>query len=124
MKTEKRETGDRGERAATEFLEGLGHRILRRNWQDSHLELDIITVKDNVLHVVEVKTRSAGAPVAPEINVNARKRSRLVRAAGDFLHSETFSGIDEVHFDIVTVVFQDPSPLIEYYPQAFIPVYY
>ena len=124
MKTSKQTTGDRGEAAATSFLLGEGHRILRRNWRTGHLELDIISLKDNVLHIVEVKTRAAGAPVEPEFNVGFEKRRRMVRAAGDLLHcEETELPCDEVQFDVLSVVFEEPEPLIEYYPQAFIPVY-
>ena len=126
MKTTKQTTGLRGEAAACDFLVGEGHRILRRNWRDGHLELDIITLKDNVLHVVEVKTRTGGAPVPPEFNVDHNKRRRMVQAAGDLLHSDALGEIPcdlEVQFDVLSVIFEEPGPRLEYYPQAFIPIY-
>lgn len=91
------------------------------------MELDIITLVCNELHIIEVKTRSAGARVPPEINVNAAKRRHMVAAAGAFLNSPARSRLPsdlEVFFDILTVVFQEPEPLIEYYPRAFLPLYY
>lgn len=126
MKTSKQLTGERGEQAACGFLEAGGHRILKRNWRSGHLELDIISVCGSVLHIVEVKTRSEGAPVRPEFNVGPDKRRRMVRAAGEFLHSEAGSAmyfIEEVQFDVLSVEFGDAGPIIEYYPRAFIPVY-
>ena len=125
MKTQKQTVGARGEQEACNYLLGEGHRIVKRNWRASHLELDIITLKDGVLHIVEVKTRSAGAPVRPEVNVNTFKRQRMVRAAQAFLHSEDmFPGVQEVQFDVLTVVFdQYDGPQLEYYPAAFIPMF-
>lgn len=127
MKTQKQTVGARGEQEACSFLRGEGHWIVRRNWRSSHLELDIITVKGNTLHIVEVKTRSAGAPVRPEVNVNTFKRRRMVRAAQAFLHSPEISSlprVDEVQFDVLTVVYRiHGNPLVEYYPAAFLPTF-
>ena len=124
MKTSTQTLGSRGEQEACNFLLGEGHRILRRNWRAGHLELDIISIRGCVLHIVEVKTRTEGAPVPPEFNVGQEKRRHMVQAAQDFLHSDnTPLGIEEVQFDVLSVVFHDGGPVIEYYPAAFVPVY-
>lgn len=126
MKTQKQIIGQRGEEEASSWLTGEGHRILRKNWRAGHLELDIITIKDNILHVVEVKTRSAGAPVRPEVNVGFDKQRRMVSAAQAFFHSPDRASVPadvEIWLDVLTVVFEDPAPRIEYFPQAFIPIY-
>lgn len=126
MQTDKQKVGRRGEEEACCWLIGEGHRILRRNWRSGHLELDIITLQGGILHVVEVKTRSAGAPVPPEVNVGQDKRRRMVSAARSFLNSDERSTLPsdlEIWFDVLTVVFEEPVPRIEYYPQAFIPFY-
>ena len=124
MKTSKQTVGDRGEQEACGFLLGEGHRILHRNWRTGHLELDIISICGNVLHIVEVKTRSAGAPVPPEFHVGRDKRVRMVRAAQELLHSDNAPlGIEEVQFDVLSVELLDGGPIIEYYPRAFIPVW-
>lgn len=49
--------GDRAEEAATEYLVGLGHEILERNWKTKYCEIDIVSVKDDVVYFVEVKYR-------------------------------------------------------------------
>ncbi|MBO4566882.1 MAG: YraN family protein [Bacteroidales bacterium] len=126
MKTSRQLVGERGEQEACDFLIGEGHRILRRNWRSGHLELDIISVCDKVLHIVEVKTRSAGAPVRPEFNVGQDKRRRMVRAANQFLHEgpgRPALAVEEVQFDVLSVEFDREGPKIEYYPRAFVPVY-
>jgi len=124
MKTTSQTLGARGEQEACNFLLGEGHRILSRNWRAGHLELDIISSCASTLHIVEVKTRTEGAPVPPEFNVGHEKRRRMVRAAQDFLHSEKAPlGIEEVQFDVLSVIFGSDGPVIEYYPAAFVPVY-
>ena len=40
--------GRRGEDVACEFLEELGHQIVRRNYRSGHLEIDIISTDGNV----------------------------------------------------------------------------
>ena len=127
MKTNKQIIGERGEAEACSWLTGEGHRILKRNWRAGHLELDVITLKDHVLHVIEVKTRSDGAPVPPEVNVGCKKKRRLVSAAYAFLKSEDRAALPadlEIWLDVLTVVFEEPEPRIEYFPQAIIPIFF
>ena len=47
--------GKKGEDAACDYLIKQGHDILFRNWRASHREIDIISIKDGILHIVEVK---------------------------------------------------------------------
>ena len=119
-------SGRRGEEEACRYLCGLGHEIIVRNWRSGHLELDIISLLGSELHIVEVKSRTVPAAAAPEANVDRRKMLRLTRAANAFLNSEARKGLPadlEVFFDVVTVLFDGPKFEIEYYPQAFIPLY-
>ena len=53
--------GREGEEAACQYLESQGLCVLDRNWHCGKLELDIVARKpdENLLHIVEVKTRSA-----------------------------------------------------------------
>ena len=127
MKTKKQIVGSRGEEEACNWLVGQGHRILRRNWRASHLELDIITIRERTIHIVEVKTRSGDTPVAPESKIDYQKRQRMVRAAGAFMNGPLRSTLPadvEVQFDVLTVIFEEPAPRIQYFPQAFIPMYF
>ena len=48
--------GKEGEQDAVDFLIENGHTILERNFRFGHAEIDIISRKDNILHIVEVKT--------------------------------------------------------------------
>lgn len=125
MENEKQTVGRRGEEEACLYLMNLGHTIVERNWRSSHLETDIITIDGAGLHFVEVKSRKAPAAADPEVNVGPKKRSRMVRAAQSYLHDrgKPWMWDMEVFFDVLTVVLFEDHANIEYYPQAFVPIY-
>lgn len=125
MKTEKQNVGRRGEDAACEYLLKAGHLIVERNRRASHLETDIISLDSAGLHFVEVKTRTAPTTADPEVNVDKAKMRRMVRAANSYLHAgdKPWTGDTEVFFDVITVILDGDDAIVEYYPQAFIPVY-
>lgn len=119
-------TGKRGEDAACRYLESLGHTIVARNWRGGRVELDIISLGADGLHFVEVKSRTVPCLAPPELNVNYTKQRNVVTAAGRFLATVgkgKFPDV-EIFFDVVSVVFDGPSTVIEYFPSAFVPVYY
>lgn len=117
--------GKRGEDEACLYLVERGHVIVDRNWRSSHLELDIVSLAEDGVHFVEVKSRTAPVLAEPELNVNSAKRSRMVRAAGAWLATEAAAKVGKVEafFDVLTVVFDGSDTHIEYYPKAFIPIY-
>ena len=78
--------GKTGEDLAAAYLAEKGYEILHRNWRSSHYEIDIIALKENVLHFVEVKMRSTITYGLPEEGVTKRKFQRLLNAADEFLH--------------------------------------
>ena len=122
-RTGKGSVGRVGEDATCRYLEGLGHTILERNWRCGHLEIDIITLASDGLHIIEVKTRVAPVAHAPEENVDASKRRKLTSAALRYLHSGRVPGDVEVFFDIVTVVLDGSKTDIKWFPGAWIPIY-
>ena len=106
---------------ACDFLRSQGHRILRRNWKGSHLEIDIISEAPDGVHFVEVKSRLAPEGTAPEERVDTRKQRRVSAAALKYLNE---TGSDrEVFFDVVSVLFDGPATVVKYFPQAWIPMY-
>ena len=116
----KRALGRIGEEKACTFLGSRGHRILARNWQGSHLEVDVISEDADGLHFVEVKTRLA-ADAEPEEKVDARKQRRITAAALKYLNE---TGSDrEVFFDVVSVVLCGDTCKVKYFPHAWIPMY-
>ena len=116
----KKAFGQLGEDKACAFLQARGHRIVARNWRGSHLEVDIISEAPDGLHFVEVKTR-LDADAAPEEKVDALKQRRISAAALKYLNE---TGSDrEVFFDVVSVTISGDESTVNYFPQAWIPMY-
>jgi len=125
--TPRMKIGAAGEDAACEFLLGKGHTIIERNFRTGHLEIDLVTLDGIGVHFVEVKTRVAPVSAQPEENVTATKQKRLARAALGYLNRSKDSrlrGDLEVSFDIVSVTFDGGKTEIEYFPNAWYPVYF
>ena len=118
--------GKKGEDVACRFLEGMGHRIVARNYRSGHLEIDIISTKGNGVHFVEVKSRVAPVAVAPEENVTPLKQKKIAKAALKYLHGSKDPGVTwgmDVSFDVVAVTFDGGEEKLEWFPDAFIPMY-
>ena len=124
--TPRMELGRRGEDVACEFLSGKGHTIVQRNFRSGHLELDIISLDRNGVHFVEVKSRVAPVAVSPEENVTAAKQRKVADAALRYLNmdkGERISADMEVNFDVVAVTFDGGKEIVEWFPNAFYPMY-
>ena len=107
--TEKRKTGNFGERAAARHLQRNGYRILKRNYTASGAEIDIIAKKKGLLSFVEVKTRnikSLGATEPrPASSVTPEKQRKIIKCAACFLGG--YSEAPRVSFDVIEVYLED-----------------
>lgn len=120
------ELGRRGEDVACGFLSGKGHTIVERNYRSGHLEIDIITLDKDGVHFVEVKSRVAPVAVSPEENVTAAKQKKVADAALRYLHTskdKRLSADFEVSFDVVAVTFDGGGEIVEWFPNAYYPMY-
>ena len=118
--------GRRGEDVACGFLSGKGHTIVERNYRSGHLEIDIITLDKDGVHFVEVKSRVAPVAVSPEENVTAAKQKKVADAALRYLHTSKDKRISadlEVSFDVVAVTFDGGGEIVEWFPNAYYPMY-
>ncbi|WP_336645408.1 YraN family protein [Microbacterium sp. USHLN186] len=77
----KDEFGRAGEERAAQHLRSLGYTVLDRNWRCPQGELDIIAARQDLLCVVEVKTRRSERFGHPLEAIDERKRRRLWRLA-------------------------------------------
>ena len=111
--------GKTGEDAAVAYLERNGYTINHRNWRKNRLELDIVAVKDGLLIVVEVKTRSNTEYIEPQDAVNWQKVRHIVVAADAYI--KHFSIDAPVRFDIITVVDEADAFEIKHIKDAFYP---
>lgn len=111
--------GKEGEREAVDFLTKEGHTILECNFRYGHAEIDIISQKGNILHIVEVKTRSSTAYGEPETFVDQRKIDLLVKSANYYVRRKDLDV--EVQFDIISIVKNSVEYNINYIEDAFYP---
>lgn len=105
-------TGTNGEKLALAFLQDNGFVILHNNWRHSYYEIDIIAVKEELLHFVEVKTRRSLKFGFPEESVSEKKMENLMNAADAFLLQNP--QWKRVQFDILSVQLL-PGKAPEYY---------
>lgn len=93
--------GTKGEATAIAYLEKNGYTIVEQNYRYQKAEIDIIAAKNNVLAIVEVKTRSTTYFGDPQDFINAKKIQLLVKAA-DYYVIEKDLDVD-VRFDVIAI---------------------
>jgi putative endonuclease len=93
--------GKLGEQLAEDFLTGKGYIILHRNWRHLKYEIDIVALKNDLPHFVEVKTRSSNQFGEPEESVNKKKIRSLLQAAEEFLFRNP--QYTNFHIDILSI---------------------
>jgi len=113
------ELGKNGEEYAVQYLLQHGYEILERNWYNRHQEIDIIAKKDDVLVVVEVKTRQSDNYGEPDLAVTRRKQSLLVSAANSYIFQNKLDL--NTRFDIISIVMKGENPEINHIEDAFLP---
>ncbi|MFB9078275.1 YraN family protein [Flavobacterium procerum] len=118
---EHNELGKLGEDMAASYLEENEYEILERNFTSQKAEIDIIAKKDNVLAIVEVKTRSSLDFGLPQDFVNSKKIQQLVKAVNAYINDreKDFEENLEIRFDIVAVHKNGESFAIEHLTDAF-----
>ena len=77
-----KEIGKYGEELAKNFLIKKGYEILEMNYHFSRLaEIDIIAQKNNILHFIEVKTRTQNAFGTPLEAITPKKLKQIYSCA-------------------------------------------
>lgn len=109
--------GKLGESLAVEFLQKNGYEILETNWVFEKAEVDIIARKENILAIIEVKTRSGIDFGLPQDFVNNKKIRLLVKAVNEFVLRNDMDV--EVRFDIIAIHKGTQDYTIEHLEDAF-----
>ena len=111
------EFGKLGEQKAVDFLVKNGYTIKHKNFRYLKAEIDIIAQKDDVLAIVEVKSRSSDFLENIAETVTQKKINLLVSAADYYV---TSNDLDlDVRFDIITVLKKGKSLVVEHLENAF-----
>ncbi len=111
------ELGKKGEQLAVDFLIKNSYDIVERNYRFDKAEVDIIAKKDDILAIIEVKTRSTTDFGNPQDFVKPKQIKNLVKAVDEYVN---VNGLDvEVRFDIIAIVKEGKSFKIEHLEDAF-----
>ena len=100
-----KDTGNKGENVAADYLINKGYTLLHRNWRHKQREVDIIATQKNVLHFVEVKTRSSTAFGHPEESISQYKMNALKKAAEAYLL--LYPEWQQIQFDVIAISFEN-----------------
>ena len=111
------ELGNIGEQKSVDYLINNGYEILERNYRFDKAEVDIIAKKDNLLIVVEVKTRSSKTFGNPQDFVSQKQIQRLVKAVNEYIVINNLEV--EVRFYIIAIVKNKTKYEIEHIKNAF-----
>lgn len=113
------ELGKKGEEIAAFFLVKNGYKILHRNWHFGHKELDIVATFNELLVVVEVKTRWTNYWEEPKESVRRKKQKFIIDATEEYVQKYNINL--DVQFDIISIVLLDGKYEIEHIQDAFQP---
>lgn len=119
--------GEVGEELAVLHLQKGGFSLICTNWRAHRYEIDIIAQRDNVLHFVEVKTRSVRSRGSDDFLArNAVGRAKLehllngVQYYIDSCAGCTENRFKEVSLDLISVDFVDDGSVeIEHIPNFY-----
>lgn len=111
------ELGKKGEKLAVDFLLKQGYYIKEQNYRFDKAEVDIIAQKNDVLAIIEVKTRSSVEFGNPQDFVKPKQIQRLVKAVDEYVNANNLDV--EVRFDIIAVVKKGKNFDIEHLENAF-----
>ena len=111
------EIGKEGEDRAVRFLINAGFKIKNRNWRFGKNEIDIIAEKENLLVIVEVKTRTNDYFENPKEAVTKKKQRFIIKATEAYI--QQFNINLETRFDIISVLTHNGKIEIEHIEDAF-----
>jgi putative endonuclease len=113
--------GRGAELAVARFLSERGFRIVATNLRLSYLEIDVVARREDLIVVVEVRSRGAGAWTSGFGSIDGKKRYRI-RLAGMRLWQRRYRSdlsVKRLRFDAASVRFGPTGPVIEYVEAAF-----
>lgn len=96
-----KEKGDFAEKQAISFLEDRDFKILEKNFYAKKLgEIDIIALKDDTYHFIEVK--SANDYETAINNINTQKLSKIIRSLNYYIQTKNITNAYCVDAIIIT----------------------
>lgn len=112
-----KELGIYGEQLAQKHLLQNGYHIRCVNYRYLKFEVDIVAQKEDIIIVVEVKTRQTAEIGEPWRAVTKKKQRQIIACANHYLQSRNLS--NEVRFDIISIVHNQYRTQLEHITDAF-----
>jgi len=102
--------GRAGEDRAAQHLTATGYEVVDRNWRSRQGEIDIVATRDDLLCIVEVKTRRSERFGHPFEAIDERKRRRLWQLAFAWAqaHGDVASG-RRIRLDVIGLTGADAA---------------
>jgi putative endonuclease len=115
-----KDTGDKGEQLACEYLVNNGYKILGRNYRVNFGEIDIIAKKkgfftDKTIHFVEVKTLFSGGAFYPEEHVNYHKKNKYRGLVDIWLNKNKYPLDTPCQVDVASVSIDGDDEKIHFF---------
>ncbi len=102
-----KEIGKYGEELAQNFLTKKGFKILETNFKYSRLaEIDVIALKNDTIHFVEVKTRNSLKYGVPFEAIDAKKMNSIFKCAQYYLKTSNVK-YKKFQIDAIGIVLND-----------------
>lgn len=114
---EHNELGKLGEQLAVDFLIKKGYIIKEKNWRFQKAEVDIIAQKENILAIIEVKTRATDYFGNPQDFITPKKIKLLTKAIDEYVVKNDLDV--EVRFDVIGIINNKNETKIEHLEDAF-----
>ena len=98
--------GRTGEELAALYLTNNGYQILDHNWNlHRGCELDLVAMKDNTLHFIEVKTRTSDLYGEPQVAINRQKMLHICHAIQQYRYRRGFFGRNS-QIDSIAIIYR------------------
>lgn len=104
-------TGRKAERAAGNYLEMRGFRILEMNWRRPRCEIDIVASKNNAIYLIEVKYRKTDAHGSGLEYVTPTKLRQMRFAAESWVDESKYTG----EYQLAAIEVAGPGFVIEHF---------
>ena len=115
----KRSTGNKGEEIACNFLKKIGYKIVQRNYQFGHGEIDIVANDNDILVFVEVKYRKSLTYGPPELAISKSKQKQVRKTAEAYLYDKNIKDTS-CRIDVIAILhYPKKEPHINHIINAF-----
>ena len=113
------ERGLWAELVARDFLKKQGLQLCQQNYHGPGGEIDLIMMDGETIVFIEVRYRSSNRYLHAVESIDARKCTRIIKTARNYLQTNRFTSDHPCRFDVITITGNTGSPEIGWIKDAF-----